>query len=234
METDDELILGILGGMGPMAGVEFQRRIINKVPAKTDQGHIQMVCFTNSKIQDRTKGLAKGIDFAAEVAQSLNLMKKFHVNLGVMTCNTAHASFEKIAGQVDFPLLNIIQETVNCIVKKHPFIGNVGLLATDGTLRSQVYATALKEKGLGMIIPQKTDQREVMEIIYGKSGIKSGCINSNRVKVLNLIKNLENSGADVVVLGCTELSLLGIEGGNIIDPLDVAVEAVLRKRIKAE
>lgn len=216
-----------------MAGVEFQKRIIEKMPAKTDQDHIKMVCFTNPKIKDRTNSLETGIDFSAEVAASLNLMEGFSVNLGVMTCNTAHANFEKIAAQVNFPLLNIVQETVNFITRKYFFAGKIGLLATDGTISSGIYRKALEAVEIELVTPEIQDQKTVMEVIYGRSGIKSGCINSNRIKIIDIIQSLKARGADVVILGCTELSLLGIEGRNIVDPLDAAAEAIM-EIIKSE
>jgi aspartate racemase len=234
MKTDGECILGILGGMGPMAGVELQKRIIEKMPAKADQDHIKMVCFTNPKIKDRTASLKKGADFSTQVIESLNLMAKFNVNLGVMTCNTAHASFDKISSKVNFPMINIIEETAVYIARKFAFAGKVGLLATDGTIQSGIYEEALKKRGLSLVVLSNDGQREVMDVIYGRSGIKSGCINSNRVKIVSIIKNLEISGADVVILGCTELSLLGIEGKNIVDPLEVAAEVVVKKNLLKE
>lgn len=229
METDEELILGILGGMGPMAGVEFQKRIIEKMPARNDQEHIKMVCFTNPKIHDRTSRLVAGGDFSSEVVQSFNLMKEFNVSLGVMTCNTAHSNFEAISAQVDFPLINMIEETVDFIAKKYFFAGRIGILATDGTLQSGIYEKALKERGMGLVVPEDKDQKDVMDVIYGRSGIKSGCINSNRMRIMNIMKSLETAGADVIILGCTELSLLGISGRGIIDPLDVVAEVVFKK-----
>ncbi|MFA6183837.1 MAG: amino acid racemase [Parcubacteria group bacterium] len=227
MKVDSEFTLGILGGMGPMAGVEFQKRIIEKMPARMDSDHIKMICFTNPKIKDRTESIKKGDDFSNEVVRSLNLMKKFGVSVGVITCNTAHASFEKITARTSFPLINIIEETALFVAKKYSFAGKIGLLATDGTIVSKIYHKALTSKGIEVITPIKNNQKELMNIIYGRSGIKSGCINSNRIKVLRIIRDLEEDGADVIILGCTELSLLGINGKDIVDPLDVVTDKII-------
>lgn len=231
MKKEDDFILGILGGMGPMAGVEFQKRIIEKMPAKGDNDHIKMICFTNPKIKDRSFSLKKGVDFSEEVIKSLNLLSSFGVNVGVITCNTAHASFEKINSQVKFPLLNIIETTVNFLLRKFPAVGIVGLLATDGTIQSGLYENLLSKNKIDLITPSKNSQKQLMNIIYGKSGVKSGCINSNKVKLKKIIKELEDDGADVIILGCTELSLLGVEGKFIVDPLDVVADLIVKKRI---
>jgi len=227
MREDSEFTLGILGGMGPMAGVEFQKRIIEKMPAKMDSDHIKMICFTNPKIKDRTESIKKGDDFSNEVVRSLNLMKKFGVSVGVITCNTAHASFEKITARTSFPLINIIEETALFVANNYSFAGKIGLLATDGTIVSKIYHKALISKGIEIITPIKDNQKELMNIIYGRSGIKLGCINSNRIKVLKIIGDLEEDGADVIILGCTELSLLGINGKYIVDPLDVVTDKII-------
>lgn len=228
MKNEDDFILGILGGMGPMAGVEFQKRIIEKVPARKDDDHIKMICFTNPKIKDRTSSIKNGEDFSREIIKSLGLMSSFNISLGVITCNTAHSSFNEIASKIEFPLINMIQETVDFVLEKFNFIGSIGLLATDGTIENKLYEKALNNKDIKVLIPKKESQKEVMNVIYGKSGIKSGCINSNRVKIIKIIKELEEDGADLIILGCTELSLLGIEGRLIIDPLDAVADKVLK------
>ena len=228
MKSDDDFILGILGGMGPMAGVELQRRIIEKMPAKTDSDHVKMICFTNPKIKDRTCCIKNGDDFSEEIIRSLDLMSGFRVSLGVITCNTAHSSFDRIIAKTSFPLVNIIKETASFVAKKYSFAGRVGLLATDGTIQSGIYHKALESEGMKIMIPREDNQREIMNIIYGRSGIKSGCINSNKVKILKIIKELEEDGADVIILGCTELSLLGISTQGIVDPFDVVVNKIIK------
>lgn len=228
MKTDNKFMLGILGGMGPMAGVEFQKRIIEKTPACSDSDHIKMICFTDPKIKDRTQCIKAGDDFSDEIVDAFNSMKKMGVNIGVIACNTAHASFGKIKSRVNFPLLNIINETVEYIGKNYENIKKVGLLATDGTIRSKIYHKVLNKKGFAVKTPKQADQKMLMSIIYGKKGIKAGYINENAKNIENIIFKLRKNGAEVVILGCTELSLLNIEKYNIIDPIEIVSGKIIQ------
>lgn len=125
----------------------------------------------------------------------------------------------------------MVRETVNIIAKNYSKDAGVGVLATDGTILSGVYKVELEKLGLSIINLNKVDQEKLMTLIYGPKGIKAGNVESgtNRKIVINLAKKLQGQGAQVVVLGCTELSLLGVRGKNIIDPVDVLAELVCRE-----
>jgi len=229
MTSKNEFTLGILGGMGPLAGIELQRKIVEKSPARNDNDHIKMVCFTNPHIHDRTKSLQEGKDFSGEIINSFNLMKSLRVNIGLMACNTAHAEFEKISSQVKFPLLNIVNETISFVESEFVGVKKIGLLATDGTIQSGVYAKAASERDFEIILPKKDDQLKIMEVIYGNNGVKAGNVGrKNAVIIKKIIASVLAGGAEVVILGCTELSLLKINGKKIIDPLDVISEKVVK------
>ncbi|PIR06517.1 MAG: aspartate racemase [Candidatus Komeilibacteria bacterium CG11_big_fil_rev_8_21_14_0_20_36_20] len=222
-----DFILGILGGLGPMAGVELQKRIIMASPAKTDQEHIKMVCFTNPKIKDRTHALQKGNDFSQEVIRSLTLMSLIRVSVGIMVCNTAHADFDKIKKGVKYPLINLVLETVEYLRLKYSYYSKVGLLATDGTLQSGIYHQALAKYGFKVVAPTINGQQILMQTIYGPVGIKAGYFQNNKRIVNNLIKKLQDNGAQIIILGCTELSLVGIKGNSVLDPLDVMAKKIV-------
>lgn len=222
-----DFILGILGGMGPMAGVELQKKVISASPADFDQNHIKMVCFTNPQIKDRTKAIRNGQNFSGGIIKSLNLMAKMNVSVGVIACNTAHASFEEIESQIKYPLISIVSETADYLKMKYGSCAKIGILATDGVLQSKVYYNALKRNGFYPVNLNQNNQKQLMEIIYGKKGIKAGYIKENRKAVGDLVKILNKKGAEVVLLGCTELSLLAIQDKRVIDPLDVVANRII-------
>ncbi|MFA6974072.1 MAG: amino acid racemase [Parcubacteria group bacterium] len=228
MKSKEDFTLGILGGMGPLAGIELQRKIVENTPALGDSDHIKMVCFTNPQIKDRTKSLNEGSDFADEIIKSFNSMKSLDVNIGLIACNTAHAQFEKISANVDFPLINIINETVAYLEMKYRGLKKIGLLATDGTIKSKIYEKALKQRGFSIIVPKNSDQQKLMDIIYGFDGIKaSGMSAKNTREIKTIMTNLNKKGAEAIILGCTELSVLGIKGKKIVDPLDVVSRKIV-------
>ena len=130
---------GIMGGMGPMAGVLLQKLIIENTPAEKDQDHIQVVCFTDPKIPDRTEFLQQGrkSELASAIASSIEVLEKAEVDTVAMTCNTAHACFKEIQDAVSVPMLSIIKITFEKL--KELNVSSVGVLATNGTIQSGVF-----------------------------------------------------------------------------------------------
>lgn len=228
MKAKKDFILGIVGGMGPLAGIELQRKIVENTPALFDRDHIKMVCFTNPHIKDRTKSLERNEDFAEEIIKSFHSMQALKVNLGLIACNTAHAQFEKISSRVNFPLINIIHETVGYLAREYRGSKKIGLLATDGTLKSGIYAKALARQGFSLRVPEKMMQQKLMSIIYGSAGIKAKGVTAENIKAVKIIiADLSKKGAEVVLLGCTELSVLGITSRKIVDPLEVVSKKIV-------
>jgi len=227
--VNENFILGILGGMGPLAGVELQKKIIKLSPAKRDQEHLKMVCFTNPHVSDRTNCLEQGEDFSVSIANSLNRLKTFGADIGVIACNTAHAQIEDIQNLSDLPLMNIIKETVGYIMTTFPDAKKIGLLATNGTIKSGAYHKCFYDHGLTEILPDSEMQEIAMELIYSETGLKSGFVD-NRLNVFvldSLIENLIVRGADIVILGCTEFSMLKINRQKTIDPLNIAARKII-------
>lgn len=227
--VDENFILGILGGMGPLAGIELQKRVVQFSPAHKDQEHIKMVCFTNPHINDRTACLETGTDFSASIAESLNQLQNFGATFGVIACNTAHAQIEQIHAQTDLPLVNIVAETVAAIKKDFPSAKTIGLLATNGTIHSGVYQKYLTQYDLTELLPDKKIQQIVMDLIYNETGLKSGFIDNriNEYALNSLVQYLQNQGADLVILGCTELSMLKIDNERTIDPLNIVAQKIV-------
>lgn len=223
--TKNKFRLGILGGMGPMAGVLLQKLIIENTPAIKDQDHIQVVCFTNPKIPDRTEFLQKGKkeDLVSSMCESIKVLENTSVNAIALSCNTAHACFKEIQDIVSVPLLNTIEITFEKL--KERGISSIGLLATDGTIKLGVF----DNEDVKNVYLNENDQNHLMNIIYKK--IKAGKYNDSEViSELNLlIRKLEDNGAEAIILGCTELSLYypALKKENIIDPLDLLAKKIV-------
>ncbi len=220
--------IGIIGGMGPAATYDLFRKIIEKTDAKTDQEHIHICIDCNTNIPDRTRAiLDDGEDPVPELVRSGIRLQAMGADVLVMPCNTAHYFYERITPFLDVPLLNMLQETAREI--KRQKIGKVGLLATDGTLRSGVYHKVLSEAGIETVTPSPEKQAAVMEMIY--QGVKAAKRDLNPASFQAAVDELFAKGAQVLVLGCTELPLAfemyGIQGGAI-DPTAVLAEAAIR------
>lgn len=220
--------LGILGGMGPMAGVWFQKLIIDSTPAKKDQDHIQVICFTNPKIPNRTNSLLKdgGKNYVKEVSKSLRVLVESSVNFLAIPCNTAHARLKEIQTNISVPILDMVNLTVNGVANN---FRNVVILATDATIKEKVYQLKNKSSKINWIYPDKKTQEKVSRIIYSIKAGQDKNILENIVGVVNKL----NKNSDAVIFACTELSIYAKEARKfikipVVDPLEVLAREVVR------
>lgn len=226
-----EGILGVLGGMGPQATNTFYQRLIDRTQAESDQEHLQVLIWSDAKIPDRTAGILGGPQEAEKVYEALRAGAKLLEGAGctvlAIPCNTSHYFADRLQGELKIPLIHMIRETVSAIAatgKK-----TVGILATDGTVRTGIYQTELTAAGLTPVVPLEDLQRVVMSIIYDE--IKKGETGS-REKFGEVDAWLRQAGCDCAILGCTELSVyrtLHSLPPFYIDAMEVLAEqAILR------
>lgn len=220
--------IGIIGGMGALATCDLFKKIIDMTDAKSDQEHIHIYVDCNTNIPDRTKAILEGgADPVPEMVRSGVRLQSMGADVLVMPCNTAHYFYDKITPFFDIPLLNMLEETAKEIKKRK--IRKIGLLATDGTIQSGVYHKALGALGIDVVIPSSMKQASVMDIIY--NGVKASNCNINLTEFCETLDELFTKGAEVLVLGCTELPV-AFQMFHIarpaIDPTMVLAAAAIR------
>ena len=201
--------LGVVGGVGPLATVDFMGKVVRLTEAGRDQDHIKMIVEQNPQIPDRTEHLVQsGTDPTIALFATCKKLEAAEADLIAIPCNTAHAFVDRMQAHLRVPVLNMLDETMAQIAALYPF-QRVGLLATSGTVASGVYAEAAERAGVSMFVPDDAHQMLVMEAIYGSTGVKAGFTAGQcRDDLLKVIVHLAGRGAGVVVLGCTELPLL--------------------------
>ncbi|WP_048165265.1 cysteate racemase [Palaeococcus pacificus] len=223
----EEKIIGILGGMGPLATVELFKRIVLKTPAQRDQEHPRILIYNNPKIPDRTAYLlGKGESPLSALIDGAKGLEEWGADFIIMPCNTAHFFAREIQKAISIPLVNMIEKTAEHIdtlgIKK------VGLLATDGTIKGMVYHEALLNMGIEIALPDRDDQRKVMRAIY--EGVKAGNVEWGRAILLRIAKKLEKR-SEGLIAGCTEVSV-ALKRGDfnvpLIDPMDVIAEKAVK------
>jgi aspartate racemase len=217
--------IGILGGMGPAATVEFFRRLVAATPTEIEQEHLHVLIDDDPSVPDRTDAiLRRGPSPVPSLQAMARRLETAGADLLVMPCNTAHVYIGEIRAAVSVPVLDMVGETVATIDRS-----TVGLLATDGTIRARLYQEAGEARGNRLVLPSSADQRVVMEAI---AGIKRGeDPRSVEGSIATIVRRLEDDGAEAVIAGCTEISLVRGDGMAIpwIDALDRLVEATLRE-----
>ncbi|MGY2374304.1 cysteate racemase [Pseudomonas sp. SDO524_S393] len=202
--------LGIVGGVGPAATVDFMGKVVAHTPAGKDQDHIKMVVEQNPQIPDRTANLLHDdTDPTLALYATCKRLESAGAQAIAIPCNTAHAFVERIQTHLRVPIVNMLGETVEWIVQTYGSGQAVGLLATSGTVQSQVYHQAARRSGLQIITPGRDYQAMVMDAIYGERGIKAGFTEGLcREQLLLAAEHLCELGARVLILGCTELPLV--------------------------
>lgn len=236
MMTQQKL-LGVLGGLGPMATAYYLELMITMTDAATDQEHPSMIIMNTPGIPDRTAFiLGKSHDSPIEPMVNLGRqLKDLGCTVLATPCITAHYFHDTLQKGIGLPLIHGIRCTAELL--KREGIRRVGLMATDGTVQSRTFQQQLGALGMDTILPSPEGQKAVMSLIYDqiKAGLPADMAMFHRVR-----DELRDKGAQVVVLGCTELSLLKKEqalGSGILDALEVlARESVLAcgKQVKPE
>ena len=221
-------LLGILGGLGPIASAYFYELITEHTAAACDQDHIDIILSSRATTPDRTdyimgKSAKNPLDAMIEDARSL---EQYGATAIVIPCNTAHYFINAVRDSVSVPMPSIITETV-LHIKKCGFRKPV-ILATAGTISTHTYQRELEEYGLAWAVPNEAGQAALMDIIYCK--VKSGTIPDPDV-LYEIVDPMFADGCDCAILGCTELSLIGKKmtgDARIIDSLTVLADCAIK------
>lgn len=220
--------IGIIGGMGPLATVHLFERIVLRTKAEKDQDHIRVLVDSNTNIPDRTKAILENVESPVkELANSAKILESSGADFLIMPCNTAHFFIDEIKKNVNIPFLNMPEETAKYTYDKYGQDTVVGLMATDGTIKSKIYENYYAKLGIKTLVPIKT-QKVIMEFIYDV--IKKGNYNAGTDLLFECVEELKDLGASSFLLGCTELSsaqyLYKFEG-NFINPMEVLTERAI-------
>ena len=203
-------VVGVMGGMGPAATVDFMSKVIALTPAEKDQDHIRMLVDNNPTVPDRQVAMASaGEDSGPVLVEMAVGLERAGADFLVMPCNTAHAWVDVIRDAVDIPLISIIDETVAACAGYDA----VGLLSTSGCLKSNVYQEGLEAGGKKVVLPDDAEVAEIMDLVFR---VKAGDLADEVFRRMAAVANgLARRGAEVVVAACTEIPLVLDEG--IID-----------------
>jgi len=220
--------IGVLGGMGPDATSLFFQRVVALTPAQSDQEHIPVIIYNNPQIPDRTQAiLARGESPVPALKDSIALLQRASVDFICIPCNTAHVYYDEMQRSVDVPIVNLIESVVDDILKKFPDMSKVGLLSTVGTIKSGLYHNALT--------PNEVQHDSLQGAIHK---LKKQSRDPSTIQPL--VNDLIQTGAQGLILGCTELSLIAKElilSVPVFDSIEIlaerAVQLAFRENKKA-
>ena len=237
-------MLGIVGGIGPMAGADLYKKIVENTIANTDQEHLSVLLASMpNEIADRTSFLLGKTDKnpAPAIAQIILMLERAGATHIGIACNTAHSPqiFEpmySILAQNESKvfIVNMIEETVGNILTHPNRIQRVGILGTTGTYKTRIYQDRLESSGLLSILLDDNQQEILSQRAIYEIKAASTKVPESPVDLLNeAIDLLKKAGAQAIVLGCTELGMiedrLNLQGLAVFNPNLILARSLIRK-----
>ena len=225
MQQDN--LLGIIGGLGPMATAYFLELTVKMTAAERDQDHLRAVLMEAPEIPDRTAHILDRNQPSPLPALTAYAKKLEALGCGCIAipCITSHYFFPELAETISIPLLNIVEETARHL--KENGVRSAGVMATTGTVRTGLFQRALEQEGVDCVLPDEEHQTMVMRVIY--DDVKAGRA-PDMEKFRRAGGPLFAKGCDSLILGCTELSLIKKDiplGPGYVDALEVLAKAAV-------
>ncbi len=203
--------------------------IIRMTKADCDQDHLDVLIYNRPKTPDRTKyilGLSNEDPTPVMIDTGRKLVEQGAECLAI-PCITAHYFHERLEGAIGTEIIHLVKEVVSHLKEHH--IQKVGIMATDGTITTGLFQKELKLQGMEAFIPSTENQANVMHLIY--QNVKAG-----KAPEMNLFfqieEDLRKQGAQVIVLGCTELSLIKRDekiGKDFLDAMEVLAKTAIER-----
>ena len=224
--------VGVIGGVGPMATVYYMQRVIEMTKADSDQEHINMLVLNDCDIPDRTAFITgrSSEDPLSVMIEDAKKLEDAGCDFVVIPCNTAHYFYDELQESVQIPVVNIVEETIRYAKARVQDLSCVGIMATTGTIVTGTYQKYAENAGLSSVIPDEDGQEALMSIIY--DGVKAGKPVS-RAQFDAIADSLRERGAQCLILGCTELSVLkrdlSINDPDVLDSIDVLAAETVRR-----
>lgn len=222
--------VGVLGGMGPDATVDFMQKVIRLTPADRDQDHIRMLVDHDPKVPSRQN---PSVSDDARIREMLAAMAERLEAAGadflVMVCNTAYGWIDRALDRVSIPFISIVDETVRALARRHPDVQRVGIMATPACLEVGMYQQALERAGLVALPVEDRTRAALMRLIDRvKAGDQGAEVSRGMAKVA---RGLVEQGAQAIIAGCTEIPLV-LSDSQLTVPLISSTDELARRTVE--
>ena len=215
-------VLGVLGGMGPLASADFMRQLTLRTPASRDQEHIPAILWSDPRVPDRTAArLAGGEDPLPALLRGIHGLEQAGCGAIAIPCNTAHLWFEEMQARTRLPILHIVDAARAALLAEGVGTGPIGLMGTAATLACGLYQARL---GFECLVPDDEEMR--VRVTPAIAAVKANDVAAAYAPLAQVAMGLMARGARAVVLGCTEIPL-GVAAGPRLPFLVVDTVAAL-------
>ena len=227
-----ERILGVLGGMGPLASAQFMMRLTLLTPAERDQDHIPAVLWSDPRVPDRGAARAgTGPDPLPALVRGLRGLEAAGCRAVAIPCNTAHGWIEGMRAATRLPILDIIDAATADLQRQGVGGGTVGVMGTASTLAMRLYQDRLGAEGWDTVEPSDDEMAQL--VTPAIAAVKANQVAKAYAPLAEVVGSLRRRGAGAVVLGCTEIPL-GIQAGPweglgvpVVDTIDALARAAI-------
>ena len=229
MSTGDETrgLIGVLGGMGPLATIDFMHKVLAATPADTDQDHVPMLVSSIPQVPDRAAAFrGDGASPLAAMIASGQRLVRAGASLVVIPCNTAHLWFDDIQRALGLPMLHLVDAALADAVAAVGGSGTIGLLCTDATLASGLYMNRTPQ--VRWALPTVHEMRDW--VMPGIWAVKAGELDRGAELLGAAAQALARRGAQALVLGCTEVPLV-LGASNAPVPVIDATASLARRAV---
>jgi aspartate racemase len=232
MDMTNERVLGVLGGMGPLASAHFMVRLTLLTPAGRDQDHIPTVLWSDPRVPDRTEGkLGTGPDPLPWLLRGIEGLRRADYGAIAIPCNTAHGWYDDMAAAAGCPILHIVDAAAADLRRAGIARGTIGVMGTSATLAMRLYQDRLGAQGWDCLIPPPEQMQRLVSPAIAL--VKANRVAEAYAPLAEAARDLAARGARAVVLGCTEIPLgLGAGptdalGAPVIDTIDALARAAI-------
>ena len=197
-------MIGILGGMGTQAGLDFCNKLAVLNRGKTDQKYPLFILYNKSNIPKRPENLKKYYNVLKSLIAGCNLLKKNKCKFIVMPCNTAHYWYDDLQKKIKIPIISIPKEVYLHTKKTCKKNSKIGILCTEATLKTNIYNRYFN-KNFKLISPEKSLQKKYVNkaIKY----VKLGKVKEAEKAIRPAVNYLMKIKCKKIILGCTELPI---------------------------
>ena len=197
-------MIGILGGMGTQAGLDFCNKLAVLNRGKSDQKYPLFILYNKSNIPKRPENLKKYYNVLKSLIAGCNLLKKNKCKFIVMPCNTAHYWYDDLQKKIKIPIISIPKEVYLHTKKTCKKNSKIGILCTEATLKTNIYNKYF-DKNFKLVSPEKSLQSNCVNraIKY----VKMGKIKEAEKVIKPAVNYLMKIKCKKIILGCTELPI---------------------------
>jgi aspartate racemase len=228
-------MIGILGGMGTQAGLDFCNKLAKLYKGKTDQQYPLFVLYNKSNIPGRPENLHKYNKVLKSLLLGCKFLEKNKCEFIVIPCNTAHYWFEDLQKKISIPIINMPKEVYAHSINLCKKNSKIGLLATEGTIKTGVY-NKFFDKNFKLINPSKSLQKN--NVNKAIKFVKMGKIKEAEKAIRSAVNYLIKMKCKKIILGCTELpiaifafkSFINIKKSKVfLDPNLILASSAMKK-----